>query len=286
MAGSGVRKGLLVVGIIIGCIVVLSLIVGVVGGKFRDKIGVVEIEGMITDTKDTVEDIVRFKDDDTVLGVIVRINSPGGSVGPTQEVFRELRKLGLKKRVYVSMGAVCASGGYYIASAGEKIYANPSTITGSIGVVMEQVVAEDLFRKIGLEPVTIKTGKFKDVGSPFRKMSEEERAYLQEILDSIYDQFLQDVADGRKMAIARVKSLADGRVYTGTQAQKEGLVDTIGTFYDSVDDLKKAVGLKGKPFLVYGKRPFSLLKWLITSLSNTIVNSRYTGSQFMYLHRF
>ncbi len=146
---------------------------------------------------------------------------------------------------------------------------------------MEQVVVEDLMKKIGIQPNTIKSGKFKDVGSPFRKMQDDERAYFQQILDSIHQQFIEDVAEGRKMPVEQTKKLSDGRVYTGSQAKELGLVDSIGTFYDTVDDMKKVLGIKGKPVLVYGKRPFSLLKWLISSVTETIIR-QYNSAPINY----
>ena len=281
-----IKKAFLIIFILVFIIFVASFMIGIVGQGFGDKIGVVEIEGVIADGKDTMEDIVRFKEDDGIRGVIVRINSPGGSVGPSQEIYQELKKLAAKKKVYISASSVCASGGYYIASAGEKIYANPSTITGSIGVIMEQVVAEELLKKIGIQPNTIKSGKFKDVGSPFRKMQDDERAYFQQILDSIHEQFIKDVAEGRKMPFEQVKKLSDGRIYTGSQAKELGLVDGIGTFYDTMDDMKKDLSIKGKPVLVYGKRPFSLLKWLISSATETIIKHYNSAPVYYNNYRF
>lgn len=271
------KKAFLVIMILVILTFFASMLTGIFGTGFGERIGVVEIEGVIADGKDVMEDIVKFKEDEGMRGVIVRINSPGGSVGPSQEIFQELKKLAAKKKVYVSAGSVCASGGYYVASAAEKIYANPSTITGSIGVIMEQVVAEELLKKIGIQPNTIKAGKFKDVGSPFRKMEDSERAYFQQIVDGIHEQFIQDVATARKMPVDTVKRLSDGRIYTGSQAKELGLIDGIGTFYDVVDNLKNALGIKGKPVLVHGKRPFSLLKLLVSSVTDTII-SHYGSS--------
>jgi protease IV len=270
--------------ILLGVLIMIAIVffgfvaIGLSDGIFGDKIGVVEISGLISESRDVMEDIVRFKEDDSIKGVIVRINSPGGSVGPSQEIFSELKKLRAKKKVYVSMGSVCASGGYYIAVAGEKLYAMPATITGSIGVIMEHMIIEDLFKKLGLQSDTLKSGAFKDAGSPFRKMKDDERAYFQGILDSIHEQFIKTVADERKMPVETAKKLADGRVFIGTQAKDLKLVDQIGTFYDAVDDLKKALSMKGKPVLVYGKKPFSLLKWLISSASKELILEYFSGA--------
>jgi protease-4 len=209
-----------------------------------------------------MEQIVEFKDDPSIKGVILRINSPGGGVGPTQEIYREVVKLKGKKKVYVSMGTTCASGGYYIASAGQKLYANPSTITGSIGVIMELMNVEEVLKKIGLKANTIKAGEFKDTGSPFRPMTPEERVYLDGIVMDIYDQFTEDVANGRNMNVEAVRKLAEGRIYTGSMAKDMGLVDAIGDFYDTVDAMKADLRIVGKPVLVYPEKPFSLARWI------------------------
>jgi len=283
MARSRVKITLVVILIVIVVAFFTSLLAGLVGRSLGDKIGVLEIEGVITDMKDLMEDVVKFKEDDSIRGVIVRINSPGGSTAPTQEIYRELKKLRNKKKVYVSMGSVCASGGYYIASAGNKIYALPSTITGSIGVIMENVVMEDLLKKIGIQANPIKAGAYKDIGSPFRRMKADERAYLQEIIDSIHNEFIKDVADARKMNVDAVKKFADGRVFTGSQAKAIGMVDNIGTYHDAIDDMKRALNIRGKPVLVYGKKPFSLLRMLVSSIYNGVYTTWFsTPFKFLY----
>jgi len=282
MAGRTGRKILLIVCIIAAVVLFVTGISGMFTGGSR--IGVVEVEGTIADLKDVMADIVRFKEDDSIKGVIVRINSPGGAVGPTQEAASELKKLKEKKKVYVSMGSVCASGGYYIAAVGERLYANPSTITGSIGVIMQQTVVEDLMKKIGVQSNTIKAGAMKDVGNPFRRMTDSERQYLQNIIDSIHTQFIKDVAAGRGMNIDKVRELADGRIYTGLQAKEAGLIDNIGTFYDTVDAMKTTLGIKGKPDLVYGKRPFAPLKWLFSSALQDMF-AREQTQPFKYEYR-
>jgi len=271
MAISRVQKVFLIIIAIVVIVFIALYLVSSLSSSGDGKIGVIEIEGTITDMKEAMEDIVKFKEDDSIKGVILRINSPGGAVGPTQEIYSEIKKLKQSKKVYVSMGSVCASGGYYLAVTGDKVYASPSTITGSIGVIMQQTVVEDLMKKIGVEANTIKSGPLKDTGTPFRKMRDDERKYLQGVIDSIYEQFVNDVAEGRKLPIDQVKQLADGRIYTGLQAKETGLIDNIGTFYDVVDDMKKELGIRGKPSLVYGKRPFSFLRWLISSAVQDII---------------
>jgi protease-4 len=253
-----------------------------------DRIGVVEIEGVISESKEVMEDIIRFKEDPSVKGVILRIDSPGGGVGPTQEIYREVVKLNAAKKVYVSMGTSCASGGYYIAAAADKLYANPSTITGSIGVVMQLMIVEDVLKKIGVKANTIKAGEFKDTGSPFKEMTPAERAYMEGITRSIYEQFLKDIASGRKMDIETVRKLAEGRIYTGNQAREADLVDGIGNFYDTVDALKTALAIKGKPNLVYTEKPFSFSRWVFGSLSRDFSHEmadRIFSSPFNFIMR-
>ncbi len=266
MANTTGKRIFLGITIAVLLFVIISVAVGLSGGGTGGRIGVVEIEGTISDLKDVMDSIVQFKEDRSIRGVIVRINSPGGAVGPTQEVYSELKKLRSAKKVYISMGSVCASGGYYIATAGDRIYASPSTITGSIGVIMQQAVVEDLMKKLGIQANTLKAGALKDTGSPFRKMTDDEKAYLQGILNSIHDQFIKDVAQGRKLSIEKTRELADGRIYTGLQAKEKGLVDGIGTFYDTLDDMKRVLGVSGKPSLVYAKKHLPFLKWLISSV--------------------
>jgi protease IV len=283
MAISRGKKIFLIITTIVVVVFVALYLARSLSSAGAGKIGVVEIEGAITDMKEAMEDVVKFKEDDSVKGVILRINSPGGAVGPTQEIYSEIKKLRQSKKVYVSMGSVCASGGYYLAVTGEKVYASPSTITGSIGVIMEQAVVEDLMKKIGIEANTIKSGPLKDTGTPFRKMRDDERKYLQGVIDSIYEQFVNDVAEGRKMPVDKVRLLADGRIYTGLQAKDAGLIDNIGTFYDVVDEMQKDLGIHGKPSLVFGKRPFSFLRWLLSSaIQDIIFKNTAQPVQFLY----
>jgi protease IV len=286
MARTRIKKALVVIIGIILLVFLLSVVRGFMG-KPGERIGIVEIEGVISESRQTMEDVIRFKEDPTIKGVILRINSPGGSVGPTQEIYREVTKLKEKKKVFVSMGSVCASGGYYIAAAGEKVYANPSTITGSIGVIMQSVIFEELLKKIGMKSNTIKAGDLKDAGTPFREMTPAEKAYLNSVVGNIHEQFIRDVAAGRKMEFEKAKGLADGRIYTGLQAKELGLVDSIGNFYDTVDDIKKALNIKGKPQLVYTEKPFSVSKWLFSSMSDLSKEylESFVSSPFKFLYR-
>jgi protease IV len=281
MARSRIAITFVVIGCLIGAVFLISIVRGVARST-GERIAVVEIEGVISESKEVMDSIVKFKEDPSIKGVVLRINSPGGAVGPTQEIFREVVKLKEKKPVYVSMGSLCASGGYYIASAGQKLYANPSTVTGSIGVIMQLTMLEHLFDKLGIQMTTIKAGHYKDAGSPFRQMTKEEKAYFDALVESIHDQFIKDVATGRKMDVEKTRRFADGRVFTGTQAKELGLVDGLGNFYDTVDEFKKALKIKGKPTLVYAEKPFSFSKWFLGTMAQGIANERFS-SPFKFL---
>ena len=187
--------------------------------------------------------------DGSVKAVVVRINSPGGSAAASQAIYKEIQRLAEHKPVVVSMGDVAASGGYYVACPADAIFANPATITGSIGVIFETLNFYEFMEKYGLGSETIKSGKYKDTGSPFRPMRPDERELLQETLMGVYDQFVRDVAQARGMDETKVKKLADGRIYTGEQALEAGLIDQLGNFYDAVDEAAKRGNIEGRPKL-------------------------------------
>jgi protease-4 len=218
------------------------------------RIGVIPIEGMISDSHSIVDQLVTFRKDRKIKSIILRIDSPGGAVGPSQEIYREVKRTSKEKKIVASLGSVAASGGYYAASAADKIVANPGTITGSIGVLMEFVRVEDLLKKIGIRFEVIKSGEFKDVGSPHREMTQEERALLQDIITDVRDQFVQAVAEGRSLTTEKVQEFADGRIFSGARAQKMGLVDQLGNFQDAVNLAKEMGHIKGEVTLVYPER--------------------------------
>lgn len=237
---------------------------------FGDKIGVVEIRGVISHSSGIIEQLHEYEEDVKVKAIILRIDSPGGGVGPSQEVHREVLKIKKKKKVVASMGAVAASGGYYIACASDHIFANPGTITGSIGVLMEFANLEDLFKKIGIKGLVLKSGEHKDIGSPFREMTVEEKKIIQSVIDNVHQQFIQAVADGRKMDRSRVAQVADGRILTGEQAKQLGLIDQIGNLQDAIETTSKMVGIEGKPVILYPKKKFSFLDLLLSEIAGTI----------------
>ena len=196
--------------------------------EFGEKVGIIEVNGIIAESKNVLNQLKRFREDNSIKAIVVRINSPGGAVGPSQEIYREIRRTAAVKKVVASMGTIATSGGYYIAAGANGIVANPGTITGSIGVIMGFTNYEELLHKIGLVPIVVKSGKYKDIGSPVRKMKPEERKILTDFADKIHKQFINDVIDGRKMDRKKVESLADGRIFTGEESKELGLVDRLG----------------------------------------------------------
>jgi len=197
----------------------------------------------------TMSQLRQAAQDSSVKAVVLRINSPGGSAAASQAIYKEIQRLAEHKPVVVSMGDVAASGGYYVACPADVIFANPATITGSIGVIFETVNFYEFMEKYGLGSETIKSGKYKDTGSPARPMRPDERELLHKMLMGVYDQFVHDVAQARGMDEAKVKKLADGRIYTGEQALEAGLIDQLGNFYDAVDEAAKRGGITGRPKL-------------------------------------
>lgn len=239
-----------------------------------EKVAVVEIRGVIIDPQPIVEKLIKFRKNDQVKAIVLRIDSPGGGVGPAQEIYAEVKKVQRDKKVLVSMGSVAASGGYYIACAADKILANPGSITGSIGVIVESLNVEELFQKLGLRSTVVKSGKHKDIGSPLRKMTREEQRLLQEVLDSVHEQFIRAVAEGRKLPLEKVRSLADGRIFSGDQAKALGLVDGLGNLQDTIAMAAQMAGIKGEPGVIYPeKKRFSILDLLLQETIHKILQS-------------
>jgi protease IV len=224
-----------------------------------DKVALIRIEGPIIDSKDAIDTLKDYVKDLSVKAIVLRVDSPGGAVAPSQEIYEEVRKAVAKKTIVVSMGSVAASGGYYIASPATRIIANPGTLTGSIGVIMEIPNIEGLMSKIGVKSEVIKSGKHKDIASVFRGIGKEEREILQDVLDNVHNQFITAVSEGRKMLRDDVQRIADGRIYTGEQALKIGLIDELGNLEDAVKAAAKLSGIKGEPSVVSKEEKFSLI---------------------------
>ena len=233
----------------------------------KERIALIRIEGPILDSRATVDELETYGDDPLVKAIVLRLDTPGGGVAPSQEIYNAVKRVRLDKQktVVASMGNVAASGGYYIAVASDRILANPGSLTGSIGVVMQLANLENLMNKIGVKNIVIKSGRYKDVGSPFRMMREEDRHLLQSVLDDAHRQFIEAVAAGRSLDAADVEALADGRIFTGQQAKDVLLVDELGDLTDAVKLAADMSGLQSPP-VIETPRPYSFRDWIVGSV--------------------
>jgi protease-4 len=223
---------------------------------FGDKIGVVDLQGVIADPSETVEQLRKFADDDSIKAIIIHVNSPGGGVAASEEIYRQVKRIRDEKKKYIvsSIETVGASGAYYVSSATNKIYADNGSVVGSIGVIAEWVNYGDLMRWAKLKPEVLKVGQFKDTGDPTRELTPAERQYMQGLIDNMYRQFVSAVAEGRHAKVDDIKPIADGRVWTGQQALSMHLVDQIADFREAVLDTAKSVKISGEPVLVHPER--------------------------------
>ncbi len=237
------------------------------GGYFGPRVAIVELEGVILDVDDLIKDLKSYRDNPQVRAVVIRINSPGGVVAPSQELHDALVRLRQGgKPVVASLGSVAASGGYYVAVAADRIYANPGTLTGSIGVIMQMANFEQLMKKVGVDYVVVKAGAFKDVGNPGRPMTPEERRVLQALLDDVHGQFIGAVAEGRKLDRAQVTQFADGRIFSGTQAKALQMIDELGGLEDAVNGAAQLAGIRVPPKVIPPKRRISIFDLLRSQL--------------------
>jgi len=244
--------------------------------SFGDRIGVVDLEGVILSPQPVVGQLKKFADDSSIKAIILHVNSPGGGVAASEEIYREVKRVRTekKKKIVVSIESVGASGAYYVASASDKIYADQGSIVGSIGVIAQWMNYGDLMKWAKLKDVVIKTGEFKDTGNPARDLTPAEQAYLQSLIDNMFGQFIKAVADGRGLKYDDVKSFANGKVWTGEQAQSMKLVDSVGDFETAVSETAKSVGIRGEPTLV---RPEKERKTLLDLLLGDV--SQYLPSR-------
>lgn len=267
------KRGLITIAAIFGglflvffgfSVVMLSSVEGGLGvGKPR--VGVIEITGPIMSSKKAVKNIRRFARDDKIEAIVVRVDSPGGAVAPSQEIYDAVKKAKAAKPLVVSMGSTAASGGYYIACGADTIYANPGTVTGSIGVITQLFDVHELLEGANINVHTIKSGPYKDSGSAFREFTERDERYFRAMVDDIYEQFVEDVAACRELEEGKVRELADGRVYTGRQAKEYKLVDELGSFQDAVDFVSEEANLDGEVQLVYPPSEENLLGQVLSS---------------------
>ena len=261
------RKKIILI-VIVGIGVLFFLLIArtlVQGGSIGDKVAVIDITGTISRTQTIIDQIHQYRDDEAIKAIVLRINSPGGSVAPVQEIHSELKKL--EKPIVASMGSTAASGGYYIAAIADEILANPGTLTGSIGVIMQFTKIKGLYEKIGLEQQVVKSGRFKDTGSPVRDLTAEERELLQATLDDVHNQFIDAVFEGRQEHLTQeeIVALADGRIFSGQQALEHKLVDQLGNLPDAIERAGELGGIEGKPKVVRTERKTSMLERLLGS---------------------
>ncbi|MFA6032806.1 MAG: signal peptide peptidase SppA [Myxococcota bacterium] len=261
------------------------------GGDFKSskksgpRVGVVEINETIMDSKEIVRRLDEFGEDDDLKALVLRIDTPGGAVGAVQEIYRGVMRLRGKKKIVASFGNTAASGGYYIAAAADRIFSNPGTVTGSIGVVAQVTDFSDLLALAKIKVNTIKAGRYKDMGSPTRPMTPEDEKIMQDLVSEVRGQFVSDIAKGRGMDRAKVEAAADGSIMTGAKAKELGLVDELGDMQDAVTWVAKAADLQGKPHLVYGKKKRqSLFKEMMESFIENAddVSSRFEGMKLRF----
>jgi protease IV len=245
-------------------------------GGFGDRIGVVDLEGVILSPQPVVGQLKKFGDDSSIKAIILHVNSPGGGVAASEEIYREVKRVRSekKKKVVVSIETVGASGAFYVASACDKVYADQGSIVGSIGVIAQWVNYGDLLKWAKLKDVVIKTGEFKDTGNPARELTPAEQAYMQGLIDNMFGQFIKAVADGRGLKYEDVKSIANGKVWTGEQALGMKLIDNVGDFETAVSDTAKSVGIHGEPTLVRpDKDRRTLMDLLLGDVSQYLPNT-------------
>ncbi len=246
-----------------------------------DKVAVLRVEDVIIDSQIYLDSIETITKDDKVKALVVRIDSPGGAVGPSQEIYSELKELGKKMPIIASIGGVGASGGYYIACAAEKIYANPGAITGSIGVIAQFASYEKLLNWAKIDVEVIKSGKYKDVGSAFREMSEADKQYIQQLIDNVYAQFKTVVATSRGLDTKQIDSVADGKIYTGEQALNLKLIDELGTINDAIAAAGNLGGIEGDPEVItFPKKKSKLFDLLNSKIDTNILTSVPIKSRF------
>ncbi len=292
------KKKDIIVGVIIGLsflIFILILLLGVSSlytdrdiyfGGFGKKVAIIDIFGVISSSDDVVRQLKKYRDDSSVPSIVLNIDSPGGGIAASQEIFEEVKKVRQKgKKVVVSMRSVAASGGYYIACAADTIVANPGTITGSIGVIFEFPVAEKLFKKIGVEFEVVKSGEVKDMGTFTRPMTKKERELLQSVIDDAYYQFVDVLVKMRNLPKKEVLKIADGRIFTGSQAKKLGLIDVLGNFEDAIRIAGEMGGIEGPPKIIKErKRKLTIFDLLTKNFSNLLSQENF-APKFEYIFK-
>lgn len=269
--------------IITGILVLLSFFITIIETTLSTgKVAIVNVKGIIVESKSIIDEIKQYRKNPSVRAIVLRVDSPGGAVVPSQEIYEEIKRTVRAKPVVVSMGSIAASGGYYISCAATKIVANPGTLTGSIGVLIEIPNIKGLLDKIGVKAEVIKSGKYKDITSPLKPLQSDEREILQKLTEDIHEQFVKAVTEGRKIPLDRVRKMADGRAFTGVEAKQLGLVDEIGDLEHAVRIAAQLGKIKGEPEIVTKKKPLliDLLKGDTEALIKKFLP--YMGAYYLY----
>ncbi|BCS89258.1 signal peptide peptidase SppA [Pseudodesulfovibrio sediminis] len=249
----------------------------------KDKIGVVHVEGMIFDSTEVVRWIKELKDDTSVKGVLLRVNSPGGAIAPSQEMYQAVKELNMVKPVVASYGSVAASGGYYCSVPSQLIFANPGSITASIGVMAEFVTVTEFMEKVGIKPEVLTTGKYKAAGTPIRDLTDDQRAQMLDLMQDLHEQFVDHVAAARHMDRDKVAAVADGRAVSGRQALQLGLIDELGSMSQAVVRLKELSGIQGEAVLLEGPvKEYSLIQEILGAVHIDISSGMPSGVSFSY----
>jgi len=278
------KKVLIFFAVVFVLIVILSLMITFTHKvQLGEKVALVRVTGVILDSTDIIDELREYEKNSSIKAVVLRIDSPGGAVAPSQEIYEEILKIKENKKIIVSMGTVAASGGYYIAAPADKIVANAGTLTGSIGVIMEIPNISGLMQKIGVETQVIKSGEHKDIASMFKSLKPEEKQILQNVLDDVHNQFIMAVSEGRKMKFEEIKKLADGRIFTGRMAKELGLVDELGNLQDAIMLAGKLTGIKGEPQIIEKKEKFSFFDILKGEFPGKLMENVFHGISLKYL---
>lgn len=279
------KRVFIVLGIIVGLFLLLLILRSINDGTpIGQKVAVIDITGIITKSGETIKLIHTYRDDPSIKAIVIRVDTPGGSVAPVQEIYSELQKI--DKPIVASMGGTAASGGYYVACAADTVMANPGTLTGSIGVIMQFTRMQGLYDKIGLEHQVIKSGEFKDTGSPFRALTEEEQAVLQATVDNVYNQFVDTIFEARQSLLSRpeIVELADGRIFSGQQAMDAKLLDRLGNLPEAIQLAGELGNIDGKPKVIRKEKKTSLLEQLLGIKQTSVLDEMFSlpGVTFRY----
>jgi protease-4 len=269
--------------LVVGVLLLISFLATIMESSLSGgRVAIVNVKGIIAESKSIIDELKQYRKDSSIKAIVLRVDSPGGAVVPSQEIYEEIKRTIKSKPVVVSMGSVAASGGYYISCPASKIVANQGTLTGSIGVLIEIPNIKGLLDKIGVKAEVIKSGKYKDITSPFKTLQSDEKEVLQNLIDDVHKQFINAVAEGRKIPYDKVQKIADGRVFTGLKAKELGLVDEIGDLDAAIKIAAKLGGIRGEPEVVMKKS--NILHEIIKGDAESLIRKILPNIQLYYLY--